>query len=282
MKGRSILLMLLVISLLTSVFITQNVSISQKNNLTPLIDVEIPQEEIVDLSEGFKEYSTGIDCYRASLGVQKDKRNYDIATTGTVNAKTFGISVEQKIASKEIYYADGSFLCEDVTKSKSSLSESSAIETFFNSETNEVTVRETSTVSEELVATYNKGSKKYTTTEYTDKYGYLCNEDVYIVSPKTLKNEKNFLFDGETYSFTLVFKPNVATKNYKKRIKLMSGSSEEPKFTKCEQTLKIDKTGKILSVKTLEEYSLQMGLIEVNVKNEMISTYTYYENDLLA
>ncbi len=281
MKGKRILALILVLGFLTSIFVYNSVPNVSTNNSEALVDVEVPEEEIPDITEGFKEYSSGLECFMAALELKKTLKNYDIETTGAVTANTVGINVKQELRSFQRFYSDNSVLSEDVTKSKSSLAQSSSIQTVYRPTQKEIYVRETSDVSDNLIAKYTKELEKTTLFAYTDRYGYLPNENTYNISSKTLKRETDFAFDGEIYKFKLLLKSNAPSMGYKKKIKQMAGASSYPTFTKSEYTVEIDKLGHITNIKIAEEYSMNLSILTVNIKSEINCIYKYYNEDLV-
>ena len=282
MKSKLIVVFTFLIIAFTSVNITYN-TLSVKDTTDELISQDLIDYNDVkpDVSDGFKEYSTGIECYMAALEINKTIYNRHCLTEGVVTASISGIDVNQKLKSEQTIYADGTILSEDITKSNSKFSKSSAIYTVYNPNNNQIQYKETSSVSDELEATYKKDLTETTTQDYTSKFGYLPNQNTHNISTRTLKEEKDFSFDGEVYSFTLVFNPSAATMLYKRKIKKMSDASDYPTFTMIEYSIKIDKVGHILETKIKENYKIKLSLITVSIKNKMNCSYNYYNEDLI-
>ena len=243
MNGRKFLILVLMLTTLISVCIFQNTLENKNQVATSIADIEVPEEEKPNLSDGFKQYETGLECYMASLEYMKEVKNYEISTNGHITASTMGLNIKQNLRSIQEFYFDGSIFSEDVTMSTSKLAESSSIQAYFDASKDKISVRETNIVKEDLTAEYKQDFTQKTINEYKEKYGYLPNESPYNVSSKTLKREMNFSFDGNEYAFKLIFKASAPTVNYKKKIKNMSGANNYPAFNKCECVIKIDRYG---------------------------------------
>ena len=103
----------------------------------------------------------------------------------------------------------------------------------------------------------------------------------YIVSSKTVKNQKyNGMVNGH-HSFTIELDPVLAAKNYMYKVKKTSGSNEYPSFEKISFDFEIGEDWTIYSMHCRETYKVAIkffGGVKITTTGDMTDTFSYDDN----
>ncbi|MBR1676740.1 MAG: hypothetical protein IJ706_05460, partial [Clostridia bacterium] len=121
----------------------------------------------------------------------------------------------------------------------------------------------------------------YMMEDYLPVYGLPSTEfSVYVLNADTLKSWSEVTVNADgTYSQTIYPDVESAPKFYRCRMKTMGGLSELPTFNSIAITYTFDKEWRVLKSRTVENYSVDMGIIHSDGCEAITEvTYSYDEN----
>lgn len=236
----------------------------------------------VDENGEFPDFENGISTLIASTTLLESSKNFQIKSTGQIVVRTY--NVKQNVASTVTVDNNEMIVCEDITKATNSMGKTISHNLFYSRNAEIVKFRETSNVSDSLVASYSESLKSLSKADYKQIYGYIPGtDDPYILSPQTVLSEKDFVHNEDGYSFTINFIPSKAARNYKTKVGEMSGTGNIPSFQKMQYVVKIDNNGKIISLQANETYVLKYNaLITVTIDSTLTKQYTYFSEPVVA
>lgn len=192
------------------------------------------------------------------------------STKGTVTAA----GVSQKLVSDKAYVA-GEYFGEEISSGVVKL----ATKYYWVKGAENVTTYEGSVSG--LSANYSGAAAQTKTLDaFNSEMGVKADQFInYIVSSKTVKNQKyNGLVNGH-HSFTIELDPVLAAKNYMYKVKKTSGSSEYPSFEKISFDFEIGDDWTIYSMHCRETYKVAIKLLgRVTTTGDMTDTFSYDDN----
>lgn len=192
------------------------------------------------------------------------------STKGTVTAA----GVSQKLVSDKAYVA-GEYFGEEISSGVVKL----ATKYYWVKGVENVTTYEGSVSG--LSANYSGAAAQTKTLDaFNSEMGVKADQFInYIVSSKTVKNQKyNGLVNGH-HSFTIELDPVLAAKNYMYKVKKTSGSSEYPSFEKISFDFEIGDDWTIYSMHCRETYKVAIKLLgRVTTTGDMTDTFSYDDN----
>lgn len=192
------------------------------------------------------------------------------STKGTVTAA----GVSQKLVSDKAYVA-GEYFGEEISSGVVKL----ATKYYWVKGVENVTTYEGSVSG--LSANYSGAAAQTKTLDaFNSEMGVKADQFInYIVSSKTVKNQKyNGLVKGH-HSFTIELDPVLAAKNYMYKVKKTSGSSEYPSFEKISFDFEIGDDWTIYSMHCRETYKVAIKLLgRVTTTGDMTDTFSYDDN----
>lgn len=117
---------------------------------------------------------------------------------------------------------------------------------------------------------------------YNSEMGVKADQFInYIVSSKTVKNQKyNGIVNGH-HSFTIELDPVLAAKNYMYKVRKTSGSDEFPQFEKISFDFEIGDDWTIYSMHCRETYKVAIkffGGVKITTTGDMTDTFSYDDN----
>lgn len=192
------------------------------------------------------------------------------STKGTVTAA----GVSQKLVSDKAYVA-GEYFGEEISSGVVKL----ATKYYWVKGAENVTTYDGSVSG--LSANYSGAAAQTKTLDsFNSEMGVKADQFInYIVSSKTVKNQKyNGLVKGH-HSFTIELDPVLAAKNYMYKVKKTSGSSEYPSFEKISFDFEIGDDWTIYSMHCRETYKVAIKLLgRVTTTGDMTDTFSYDDN----
>ena len=192
------------------------------------------------------------------------------STKGTVTAA----GVSQKLVSDKAYVA-GEYFGEEISSGVVKL----ATKYYWVKGAENVTTYEGSVSG--LSSNYSGAAAQTKTLDaFNSEMGVKADQFInYIVSSKTVKNQKyNGLVNGH-HSFTIELDPVLAAKNYMYKVKKTSGSSEYPSFEKISFDFEIGDDWTIYSMHCRETYKVAIKLLgRVTTTGDMTDTFSYDDN----
>jgi len=125
-------------------------------------------------------------------------------------------------------------------------------------------------------ANFNGKVTHYTLKEYADKFGISPNSFMpYVISSATISSASDVkhLSNGGA-KFTITLHPQMATKNYAKNLKELSGLSE-PNFKSIVLTIELSPDGNFKKVENVEEFSMKVMGLSKNVVLDGVTTFDF-------
>lgn len=211
-------------------------------------------------------FTNGVDAYMFAENVLNIASGIHIKGSGVAYAT---MNIEQQIRSEIMRDNDGNYYYMNAAHSF-------LVKTGFEAYNNgrQFKTRKTKDVNKNLVMNTN-GIAWSNTTElsFKNNFGNLPYYLNYIVTKDTVKEVKNFKFENDKYTFTLVLDENKSTENYKKQIRYISDSDGYPQFSSVELEVTMSKDARFEKIVATDKY--RVTAYGYNSPIHSIITYTF-------
>lgn len=217
-----------------------------------------------------------LDNVFISLRVFKDKKYFQSNSTGTANAKFFGINYTQNI---EIIKEREKTLNFVQQVSRSMLKKTAEQKMVFEDFS---VIRSANKITNSSIEWKNTG-KKILMDEYLELYGYKpLYYTGYILNYKTIINYKILKNEADEFTILLDLDPLTSVNDYKVDVKTNGNMNDYPTFYKTCLTISMNKDWEITKLIVEEEYDTSMvGLGNLRCVTKMVEYFSYEEKEIL-
>lgn len=144
---------------------------------------------------------------------------------------------------------------------------------------NQIKLRKTDDISATFVPNKLSNWETLEVNEYKDNYGILPVDLNYLINKSSIKKFESFRDNITYYTVIVLLDPEIAGQDYKKQIKNLSGSNEDPVITSLKMTCNINKyTGAFDSIIYNETYSVNAMGINASCEMNYTEKFISYEN----
>lgn len=270
----------ILVVLISMIIVFSTTAFSVVNSSTPKDDTTInfTPEEIKDQSQ-LKTFKSPQSALDSALKIYNDKNiKFHSKSEGDLNV----FLGSTKVTSQKLYTEK--FKINDKTRYhiSSSRKKDDGIGITVYSQAflvnNEIKLRTTNTVSSSFVPEGLSNWEAVSTEDYKNTYGILPCELNYILNKSAIKKYESFRDNVTYYTVIVILDPSVAGVNYKKQIKNLAGSNEDPVITSLKMTCNINKyTGAFSSITYQETYNVNAMGINANCEMSYQETFDYDE-----
>lgn len=217
-----------------------------------------------------------LDNVFISLRVFKDQKYFQSNSTGTANAKFFGINYTQNIEIIKKREKNLNFV-QQVSRSmlKKTAEQKMVFEDFS-------VIRSANEITNSSIE-WKKTGKKILMDEYLELYGYKpLYYTGYILNYKTIINYKILKNEADEFTILLDLDPLTSVNDYKVDVKTNGNMNDYPTFYKTCLTISMNKDWEITKLIVEEEYDASMvGLGNLRCVTKMVEYFSYEEKEIL-
>lgn len=268
----------ILVVLISMIIVFSTTAFSVVNSSTPKEDntITFSVEEIEDKAQ-LKTFKSPQSALDSAIKIYNDKEiKFHSKSEGDLNV----FLGSTKVTSQKLYTEK--FKINDKTKyhiSSSRKKDDSIGITVYSQAflvNNEIKLRTTNNVSSSFVPEGLSEWANITTEEYKNTYGILPCELNYIINKNSIKSFESFRDNVTYYTVIVILDPSVAGVNYKKQIKNLAGSNEDPVITSLKMTCNINKyTGAFSSITYQESYNVNAMGINANCEMSYTEIFDY-------